>query len=112
MENKLNLTLELVAKLEVIFHDEIETKTVDDEDLLNCVHMITQFLCVRMMKELLQFMPPEVFLGVKEKLPKYYVSSYLNHQFHFNLQELMKDKIEKRYMPHNSNAIIIKKISF
>ena len=98
MENKLNLTLELVARLEVIFHDEIETKTVDDEDLLNCVHMITQFLCVRMMKELLQFMPPEVFLAVKEKLPKYYISSYLNHQFHFNLQELIKDKIEKRYI--------------
>ena len=94
MEDRPTLTPELLKKTKGMFHDVVDSKEVDDEELLNCIHMTAQFLCVRLIKELLQFMPPEVFLAVKDKLPNYYVHSYLNHQFHFNLQELVKDKIK------------------
>lgn len=95
-EKLVHLTTELIARVKEIFLlDTVEMKPVDD-DVLNCIYVITQLFCVRLMKELLQLMPPEVFLAIKEKLPMHYVQSYLNHQFHFSLQEVVEDRIKKR----------------
>ncbi len=67
-----------------------------DANSVNLVRLITQLLCVQLIKKLLQLMPPEIFLAMKVKLPSYYVTSYLQHQFHFSLQELLADRLKKR----------------
>ena len=96
MKEELQLTKELITKIKRNFPEIGDSKVVEDEDVLNCIYMLTRLFCVRLMKELLQFMPPEVFLAMKEKLPRYYIKSYLTYQFHFSLQELVKDRIKKR----------------
>lgn len=67
-----------------------------DKKFVDLVCLVTQLLCVRLVKKLLQLMPPEIFLAMKEKLPHYYLHVYLNEQFHFNLQDLVKEKIRIR----------------
>ena len=60
-----------------------------DKDICDVLRIISQLLTVRMTKELMQLMPPEVFLAMKEKIPKYYVKAYLKHHTHFSLQDLV-----------------------
>ena len=75
----------------VQFLKEFNPKNVNevDKDIYDVLRIISQLLTVRMTKELMQLMPPEVFLAMKEKLPKYYVRAYLKHHTHFSLQDLV-----------------------
>ena len=60
-----------------------------DKEIYDVLRIISQLLIVRMTKELMQLIPPEVFLAMKEKIPKYYVKAYLKHHSHFSLQDLV-----------------------
>ena len=62
-----------------------------DKEIYDVLRIISQLLTVRMTKELMQLMPPEVFLAMKGKIPKYYVKAYLKHHTHFSLQDLVKN---------------------
>ena len=75
----------------VQFLKEFNPKNVNDVDkeIYNVLRIISQLLTVQMTKELMQLMPPEVFLAMKEKIPKYYVRAYLKHHTHFSLQDLV-----------------------
>ena len=97
MNNELVLSSKLIATMEQVLKQSPESIQVDDENVLKFMWFITQLLCVRMIKELLQLMPPEVFLAMKEKIPKFYAGAYMDHQYHFNLEELVKDLIKRRY---------------
>ena len=84
------------------FLKEFNPKNVNgvDKEIYDVLRIISQLLTVRMTKELMQLMPPEVFLAMKEKIPKYYVKAYLKHHTHFSLQDLvthlMRD-MDQRY---------------
>ena len=70
-----------------------------DKEIYDVLRIISQLLTVRMTKELMQLMPPEVFLAMKGKIPKYYVKAYLKHHTHFSLQDLVKNvmgNVDKR----------------
>ena len=62
-----------------------------DKEIYDVLRIISQLLTVRMTKELMQLIPPEVFLAMKGKIPKYYVKAYLKHHTHFSLQDLVKN---------------------
>ena len=84
------------------FLKEFNPKNVNevDKEIYDVLRIISQLLIVRMTKELMQLMPPEVFLAMKEKIPNYYVKAYLKHHTHFSLQDLvthlMRD-MDQRY---------------
>ena len=103
VKEELQLTMEVIAKIKRSLFEIVDIKMVDDVDVLKSIYMITQFFCVRLMKELLQLMPPEVFIAMKEKLPEYYIKSYLTYQFHFSLQELVQDRIKESYFNSSDN---------
>ena len=73
------------------FIKEFNPKNVNevDKEIYDLLRIIPQLLTVRMIKELMQLMPPEVFLAMKEKIPKYYVRAYLKDHTHFSLQDLV-----------------------
>ena len=73
------------------FLKEFNPKNINevDKELYDVLRIISQLLTVCMTKELMQLMPPEVFLAMKEKIPKYYVRAYLKHHTHFSLQDLV-----------------------
>ena len=73
------------------FLKEFNPKNVNevDKETYDVLRIISQLLTVRMTKELMQLIPPEVFLAMKEKLPNYYVKGYLKHHTHFSLQDLV-----------------------
>ena len=75
----------------VQFLKEFNPKNVNEvnKEINDVLRIISQLLIVRMTKELMQLMPPEVFLAMKEKIPKYYVKAYLKHHTHFSLQDLV-----------------------
>ena len=71
-----------------------------DKEIYDVLRIISQLLTVRMTKELMQLIPPEVFLAMKEKIPKYYVKAYLKHHTHFSLQDLVTNlmkNMDQRY---------------
>ena len=92
MKNQVSVGVELADTF-----SKLDVHTDCNANSLHLIQMVTQLICVRLVKKLLQLMPPEIFLAMKEKFPLYYVTSYLQHQFHFNLQELVKDRLNKRY---------------
>ena len=75
----------------VQYFKEFNPKNVNevDKEIYDVLRIISQLLTVRMTKELMQLMPPEVFLAMKEKIPKYYVKAHLKHHTHFSLQDLV-----------------------
>ena len=77
----------------VEFLKEFNPKNVNelDKEIYDVLRIISQLLTVRMTKELMQLIPPEVFLAMKGKIPKYYVKAYLKHHTHFSLQDLVKN---------------------
>ncbi len=102
VEEELQLTMELIAKIKRDLFEVTDAKRVEDVDLKS-IYMIKKLFYVRLKKELLQLMPPEVFIAMKDKLPEYYVKSYLTYQFHFSLQELVQDRIKERYFNSSGN---------
>ena len=78
-----------------------------DIEIYNVLRIISQLLTVRMTKELMQLMPPEVFLAMKEKIPKYYVKAYLKHHTHFSLQDLVKKLMKDMNERYAYRGIII-----
>ncbi len=83
--------------IEETFHtmENMEGNMEDDsviivsEDINKMLLILLQYLVVRLTKEIMQLIPPEVFVAIKENIPSYYTHVYLNQQAHYSLQDLL-----------------------
>ena len=55
--------------------------------------LLQQWLVMYLCKKLMQLMTPEALLTHHKKIPTHYISTYLVHQSHFNLRQLINSLV-------------------
>ena len=66
-----------------------DSETIVSKRVNQMFLILLQYLVIRLTKEIMQLLPPEVFVAIKENIPSYYTHVYLNHQAHYSLKDLL-----------------------
>ena len=74
-----------------VLHSKEDQKITPETHFL--IKLLQQWLVMYLCKKLMQLMTPEALLTNHKKIPTHYISTYLVHQSHFSLRQLIESLV-------------------